>query len=319
MVSSKLNPRIYFWIFLILALMGLGFYFLLNPGPAQRNRLGGSNTGTLPGLILTIGMALILFWILWSIEWMSVDPDQIRIFAKLSRHNLNRGDIRSIRLWDEKGHISDGITIDTISDETYYLGDGVWRNGADMKQTLLELYAELIPRAAKPGPIHPPPEERAPRPAAPAPASAEPVKFSGFFLLSQNGILFLGVIAVIIWGITRIGSTPSSVNRWFYLLPAVPMLAILAFLGYNLFYFRINPESLEIRNHVMPWYSKVYLFIDIDSVSIEPAINRNSRSLYIKTIDFRTGNYGAGSLRRKDWLALAKNLRERNVPTKSRI
>src|SRR3984885_6859773 len=150
MVSSNLNPRIYFWIFLILALMGLGFYFLLNPGPAQRNRLGGSNTGTLPGLILTIGMALILFWILWSIEWMSVDPDQIRIFAKLSRHNLNRGDIRSIRLWDEKGHISDGITIDTISDETYSLGDGVWRNGADMKQTLLELYAELTPRAGDP-------------------------------------------------------------------------------------------------------------------------------------------------------------------------
>jgi len=87
----------------------------------------------------------------------------------------------------------------------------------------------------------------------------------------------------------------------------------------QLFYFKISQDSLEVKNFVMPWYSKVFLFIDIDLVNIEPSGSGRSRALSIKTIDFGTHNYGAGSLRTKDWNALAHALKARNVPTRNRI
>jgi hypothetical protein len=299
MVSSKLGFAPLFYIFLALALMGFGIY--------------QAYTGHTSGLALTVLFGLFLFWILLSIRGLTIYPDRLRIYRKFSRRTLARSDIRAIRLWDAKGRITDDIFIDTIQNGSLDVGGGyfdfsnAWRNEGELKRALVEQYADLVVRPA---------EDETHRPHPRPPMSAEPEVFRGNALRSMNGIAVL--LFLIIWIVASIILyLPGSLAPWWgILLFSALMVMIIAAATDQLFYFEITSDGLEIRNHVMRWYKREYLFSNINSVILVPMIYHRARALHVKTVDFKEHRYGADSLGTKTWEALAHALKKRHIPTK---
>ena len=91
-----------------------------------------------------------------------------------------------------------------------------------------------------------------------------------------------------------------------------------AVFGAQLFYFRITGDTLEIRNHLFWWYKKEYPLSDIARVVFEH-IERRSNALRIRTVDFRSKAFSAGSLRDRHWAALATALKIRGIPVKNEL
>jgi hypothetical protein len=301
MVSSKVGFAPIFYIFLALALMSFGIHL--------------AYVGHTSGLALTVLFGLFLLWILRSIAGLTIYPDRLCIYRKFSRRTLARSDIRAIRLWDEKGRITDQISIDIISNGSidlaggYFDFGGGWRNEGELKRTLVEQYADLMVRPA---------EDETHRPHARPYTAAEPETFSGNALLCMNGIIVFAFSVIWILGTIIIYSPGSLAPWWGVLLISVPIAMIIVAMTDQLYYFDINADSLEIRNHVMRWYKREYSFADINTAILVPMIARRSRALWLKTVDFDEHRYGAGSLRTKDWKALANALKKRHIPTQNR-
>ena len=308
LVTSKLNYIVFFYIFLTLALAGVSIYF-------------ADNKGSITALIPPMLFALMLFWILYRIQRLTIEPNQLRIFQKFTRRSLPRSDIRSIRLWDSEGRVTDGISIETIGGESIDLGGsksidlgGIWRNEFELKQAMAEQYAEFID----------PPAELVGQTAElvdwTAGTGDEPVKpqnFRGNVLLSVNGICALGFAILLVWENIKLASPGSLSPWWGFLLVSLPPVAMIILMANWLFYFRITGDNLEIRNHIIPWYKKEYSFAGINSAVIVRALGRGSRNLSINTNDLETHRYSAGSLRTEHWHALTKALEQRHIPTKS--
>jgi hypothetical protein len=301
LVTSKLNYVVFFYIFLTLALAGVSIYF-------------ADNKGSITALIPPMLFALMLFRILYRIQRLTIEPNQLRIFQKFTRRSLPRSDIRSIRLRDSEGRFTGGISIETIGGESIDLGGsksfdqgGIWRNEFELKQAMAKQYAEFID----------PPAELMGQTVGTGDEPVKPQNYRGNVLLSVNGISALGFAILLVWENIKLASPGSLSPWWGFLLVSLPPVAMIIFMTNWLFYFRITGDNLEIRNHIIPWYKKEYSFAEINSVVIVRALGRGSRNLGINTKDLKTHRYSAGSLRTEHWHALAKALKQRHIPTKS--
>jgi len=308
MVSSKLNHLVYFFVFLPFMLEGVVIYYAHD-----------KSTSVLGPSIL---LALMLTGILYFIQGLTIESDRLRIFQKFRRRSLPRSEIRSIRLWDPAGRITDGISIETTAGETINLGGsksfdqgGIWRNEFELKQALAEGYAELVD----------PPAGLAERTAelvdrtveASFRELAEPETFRGNALLSLNGLCALGFGILLVWGNIKLASPGSLSPWWGFLLASLAPVVMITLMTYRLFYFVIAGDTIQIRNHIVWWYKKEYPIVDINSVVIERARARESRKLCLYTNDLRTHRYSAGSLRTEDWHALATALKQHHITAKS--
>ena len=142
-------------------------------------------------------------------------------------------------------------------------------------------------------------------------------EFYGNFLLTWPGVLFFGTIISYFW--LGINVHRAHAPSWEGYVAFSPLLLFLFLFGFQLFYFRITDDSLEIKNHIFRWYRKRYLLKDIDTLIFEKWMNAMPNSLRVKGAGFRTFSYFAGSLRDVDWYDFDKVLRKKGIPLDNKL
>ena len=305
MIRSKPSLFVYFFTLLLSGFVVLGFTFLLHPQWQFKNKFGGTGSAVVPGIILVVAMGAILCFILLRVVFLRIDNDMLYLTSLRKRRLLARGDIQTIDLWGRKrfnGAPGDVINIAMKDGVKYTYEDWYCGNLAKLKRTLQAEYTEFLVA---------PPENHV-RPGV----SVEPVVFSGRVLTSTNGILFYGS-ALGFLGFDMYHHLNPFVQPFLWLaLPIEAMLPVI--MGIQLFYFRLTADSLEIRNHILPFYRKRYLLTEIAGIFLETRTNW-SHALRVRTYDYRSNKFYAGTLRDRDWLALGKALKKRGIQVKSEL
>jgi hypothetical protein len=310
MIKSKFSFFVYLSTFGLSGLIMLGAYFLAHPEMQLKNKFGGTNSAVIPGLILAGGAGLMLFLLLRRVYVLKIDPDRLAFSTLFAREILQRKDISSIDPWGRNkvfGNQADMLTVEMTDGRQFAMPDQLCRNMPELKRTLVDVYKEFIP---------PPPKGWDHANPSVTEADSESETFAGNFLLSLNGILLVGMTIPFLWLTLKIYRDHTV--GWIMLVPVITMLVFAAGFGAQLFYFRISADRLEVRNHIFFWYKKDYLCHDIVGVIFEH-VSRRSNALRIRTNDFRTRSYAAGSLWDKHWLALAKALKKRKIPVHNEI
>jgi hypothetical protein len=318
MIRSKFSfLSVYLVFFFIVGLFSLGVYFLTHAGLVLHNRFGSTNGPLIPGAILTLGMLTLLYFLLKGITVITIEKDRLSVRNLFFRRTLLKSEIKSIDLLGRgsffiANNSGESMTIEMKDGKKLSFPDGVYRNVSEMKQTLQDWYGDiLLPlparrRKAKELPIHAAPED-----------IGRSQKFSGNYITSLNGMLFYGISLVFVRMDFSILSSPMALH-WEILLIITPLSLVYFAFGIQLFYFEISDECLGIRNHLFFWYKKIYRLEDIQGAILESPFRR-SYSLRIKTNNFESNTYGAGSLRRDDWKALARKLRSLSIHFRSEI
>jgi hypothetical protein len=310
MIKSKFSFFVYLSTLGLSAFIALGVYFVIHPEMQLKNKFGGTNSAVVPGIILIGGMGFFLFCVLKRVFVLRISAGRLSYATLRSKQVLARSDIRSIDPWGREkafGKPTDTLIIEMTDGRRFTMPDQLCRNMPEIKRTLVDVYKEFIPLSPKGWDL---------TGASVTAADDEEETFSGHFLTSLNGILLVGIVTVFIWQGLHFYKEHQA--GWIVLMPLVPVLILSAALGTQLFYFRISADRLQIRNHIFRWYRKDYLYQDIVGVTFEH-VSRKSNALRIRTNDFRSRSFAAGSLRNKHWLALAKALKKRKIPVHNEI
>ena len=303
MIRSKFSSFVYGWTLCILPFIFLGVYFLLHPAMRTHNKFGGTNSAIIPGLILVIGMSSILFFVLRTAYTLRIDKDRLFLFYHFTGKTIERTNLRTIRLWDKKGNHIDALVIETHDSKPLTLSDVYCRNMPELKRALLDWYGEFIPPA---------PDGRQ-RPSHPTAGSiGDTEAYRGNPILSMYGLFFYATVVGIMLTARNIPDMVQA-SGWISFIIFLPLLFLAIMLGRQLYYFRITTDSLEIKNHVFPWYKKAHLLEEINSIAFERG-SKSSRTLLIRTAGFGSFRYAAGSLWDKHWKALEKALKKCNIP-----
>ncbi|MBS1606789.1 MAG: hypothetical protein JST42_29300 [Bacteroidetes bacterium] len=272
-----------------------------------RNKFHGTNSAAIPGLVLVVGMGFVLFVLLKRIVWLRIERDRLMIRGLFFRQELALSEIREIRLLDRKtmfiGNTRyEALTIRAAGQKEFILYDVLYSNMPAMKACLQEWYKGV----ARPGYF----QDR------PVVKVSEPETFAGNFVFSQNGLFLLGWCVFMIWMMKTLW--PLAARGWSELVVACSVVSLLGsplliIFGGQLYYFRIEGDELLIKSHVWFWYKRCYPLADIACAVIEKPYNR-STALRIRTRDFRSKSFGAGSLRKRHWEGLCQRLRQLQVP-----
>jgi len=90
-------------------------------------------------------------------------------------------------------------------------------------------------------------------------------------------------------------------------------IAIIYFLtSPQMYYFKVAGDSLTVRNHYRPWYKRNLKLEDIRLLIYQPGF-RLSNGLGIITMEFCSRGFRAGSLRKKDWRELMKDMQAMHI------
>jgi hypothetical protein len=101
-----------------------------------------------------------------------------------------------------------------------------------------------------------------------------------------------------------------------FLMAIVPFSIVLQGMR-QLFYFKLTATDLIIKNHTWPWFARTYKLSEIQSVILQ--VRTKTDTLRLQTTDLRSIRYGAGSLRRKHWMALGEALQKRGIPVQNEL
>lgn len=294
MIRSKLSLDASFFILLLSGFVVLGLVFLSHPRWQFRNKLGGTNSAIIPGVILVLLMGGILVFLLRRMGLVSIGHDKLYLLSLRGKRTVEHAQIASIDLWGRTGSNgapSDIIRVELKDGEKIELNGGAYRNLPELKRALEAEFPDLLTAA---------PENR-----VQPDLKTDPRVFSGPVLPSFKGILFYGLL---LFGIIMCITSLVAI-----LISAVIIAPALVIFGVQLCYFRLTAETLEIRNHVAPWYQKSYPLIDIAGVVLESSHNNWSRTMRVLTYDHHNDGYPAGTLRKRDWQALARALKKRGI------
>ena len=305
MIRSKFSFRVYFFTLLPASFVTLGIVFLFHPQWQFKNKLGATNSAAVPGIILVVLMGGVLFFVLRQIVILSIDSSRLGLDSIRGRQVLDRADIRQIDLWGRtrfNGAPSEAIHITTTDERRLTFTGWSCRNLPKLKKAIQAEYAEFL--------AHPP--ENHVRPGV----AVEPVVFSGSVPGSINGILFYGILLGFLGFDVYHHLNPIAQPVLWFALPGQVMFP--AVLGIQLFYFRLTADELEIRSHVLPWFRKRYPLTAIAAIVFESS-NNWSRMLRVRTYDYRSDSFAAGTLRDRHWLALGKALKKRGIYVKSEL
>ncbi|HXB09306.1 MAG TPA: hypothetical protein VNW04_19410 [Puia sp.] len=307
MIKSRFSLSFYFYALPISGLFLLGLVFITHAEWQFKNKLGGTNSALLPGLILVVGVGGIAVVLLRKLVMVRIAPEQISLRTLFFWRTISRAEIRSIRILG-----SDDLTIRCMDDEVYGLNYGFYRNMPQLKRYLREQYSDLVlpPPNPKQGNADPP----ATRTIA---GREESRVFDGNFFTSQNGIFIMGFLLLLIWALFTAWKE-LSVHPPMFLILLAPIAGIVGLAATQVYYFRLTGEVLEIRNHVWPWYRREYRLVEIDNVAFEAPFRR-SHTLRVRTRNFESDAYGAGTLRKRNWHALYKALQERHISVSSQF
>ena len=303
MIKSKFSLLVYIALLTRIGFIALGVYLLTNPGIRFSNRFSRVDSVMLPGFILVALFGFLLVTFLRKLFVLEIAKDHLDLLMAGVRHTLNREDIQFIDLRGrEKGHswTSNVVRITTVYEETLTLPERLCRNMPAIKQTLANWYGELI--------INNSSIEHHRRPKY----TGKTEVFRGNPLLNIHALVFWGVFLVLLWLCWSFVRDALWRTTPMVLAPMGILAGFTAMMGFELCYFILSQEQLEIRNHVFPWYRKTYELEDISDVVFAFASKR-AYSLCIRTMDQRSHNYRAGSLRGANWRDLQKAFRKRHI------
>jgi hypothetical protein len=142
-------------------------------------------------------------------------------------------------------------------------------------------------------------------------ASGEKEEFYGNFILSWYSIGFFGPIVAFIW--LSINAYGDPRFGWNGVAAYSSILLFPLFFSFQLCYFSLSDDSLEIRNHIFPWFRKEYPLKDIESLTFCRSGYRVPRSVRIKGAAFRRRIYFAGTLDLVDWYDFGKALKKKGI------
>jgi hypothetical protein len=186
--------------------------------------------------------------------------------------------------------------------------DDNYRNIADIKFRL-----EKIKNGLKTGEFKPDLEEDPRR-------TPIDLRLKNFIEVKGNG--FLNVNALIFWGfilfwLVMVGPklTENIGDIWLTILIVGFFFCLM---GYQLNYYLLSDNYFQIRNHLWFWKRKTYRLIDLKEIVFEEP-HRLSKSVRVRTTDYKTTLHPGGSLRDKHWLELRDNLERKGVEVRDEL
>jgi len=309
MIRSKFSLLVYTTTLILSILIALGVYLLINPELRIKTRFSEIDGVTLPGLILVGVGGVLLLTFLKRVFVFTIFNDHLDLLTIGGRQVLKKEDILLIDLQRREkifGHGADVITITTIYGNTLILPEMLCRNMPDIKQMLSSWYRDLI--------VGRPAIESWNRPVY----TGETEFFRGNPVLNFHGLGFFGTLAVLIWWCADAFAGRSD-RQWPYIFLTGGLLLFVArMFGGELCYFILSSDQLEIRNHVFPWYRKIFELEDISDVVFAFASKR-AYSLRICTTGQRTYSFGGGSLRGDDWREMEKAFHKRRIMVRNEL
>ena len=306
MVRSRFSIYTWFLFFFTTAFVAVGVFLLAHPNFGTNGRIARIKPVALPGVIVFFIAVGFGYFFAGRLFILTIYPDELVLFTRFSRYTLQKAEISRIRVMGRGsvlGNRGDTLVIETIAEQSFSLPDQFCRNMPECKMALLENYREFVVDAPSP------------RPPMRLPAGDGEEEFYGNHVLSMNGIFLYGLAAVFTWQGITLSQKPGKVTP---LIVVIPILGFAFLFAWQLFYFRIDGDVFEIRNHIFRWYRKQYPLQDI-ALAVITRVGRQSNSLRIRTADLRSGSFAAGSLRDRHWVALATALKERGVPVKDEL
>jgi hypothetical protein len=132
-------------------------------------------------------------------------------------------------------------------------------------------------------------------------------KHSGHHLLSFNGAIIYGWVSFSVYSIFL--QSPNFPSLLGLVILTLLSGIVYGFLGHQLHYFYLGKDYLVVKNHVWPWVNQVYRIDNIKQVVFEVPYRR-SFSLRIITDDYQSRLFPAGSLKKKNWKALLRQLQD---------
>jgi len=139
--------------------------------------------------------------------------------------------------------------------------------------------------------------------------------FKGNQFIYLRGIIFWGVIGFWIFAIFS-WIERQILTSMILIIISVSSVGLFFGLSWTMNYFCLTKEYLIIRNHIFFWMVKIYRFSDIKEVVFEQE-GRSPNCMRVITEDFRNKVYTAGTLRKKTWLEMMKNLEEKGVKVRN--
>jgi hypothetical protein len=305
MLKSKFSfGRVYVYFIFLCFFLALAIFFFSNPN--IDNKSGTNNIAGMWIGLLFLTMCVFLFYTIT--KWagiIRVYDEMITVNGILKRRKITKEEIRSIDFFAVKnlGSISGNSTtittvIELTTGERIVLADFLYRNMCEIKQALNEQFKEKI----KPfGPIN--------KNRSNAALITTDEVFAGNQFTSINGIFLYGTAA----GIVILGIAGKHIDASVF-VPFIVIESMFYFgFGYQMYYFIISNDQLIIKNHFWFWYKRTYELDDIIEMNFEQPYRR-SKALRITTKDFKTNLYSAGSLRKRNWLALKETAITLDMP-----
>lgn len=147
--------------------------------------------------------------------------------------------------------------------------------------------------------------------AGPEVSNIRPERYAGTWLLSGNGISFCVLSLFAVWLLFGMHWNLTVAGKSGFLLAAILLLYFL--FGSQLYYFLVSDRALVIKNHLYPWYNRMFSLVDIRSVAVEDP-RPGWVILHITTKDYQAAGFSADSLREPQWKALIQKLRGKGIP-----
>lgn len=143
--------------------------------------------------------------------------------------------------------------------------------------------------------------------------------YYGNYLTCTAGIsLILSTILFLSAGLGHLLTHPERVEITLGILGATLLLTII--FASNLYYFCISGSYLEIRNHIFPWYLKIYHLDEIESMEFRKGSFIRSDAARVKPkAGAWSDSYHAGSLRNNNWKSLGSALKRRGIPVDDQL
>jgi len=141
-------------------------------------------------------------------------------------------------------------------------------------------------------------------------------KFAGNALTCTNTLVFLAFEAFLI--VLLSSGRKADASRDLIILIGGTLFMYL-FMGFQMFYFKVSPRYIIVKNHYLPWINWHYKLEDISKLSIS-SNPRMSKCLAMTIKSHRFGKmFPAGSLRQDHWWVLQKRLGQAGFMVNERL
>ena len=306
MVKGRFNWYAYLSFFFIFIFLCISIYLLINPQLILKSKAGLNSSAAFVGLIILVLTAFLFYVVAKVIYFVTIDTDTISIKGVFKKKQISYSEIKSINLFSienlylSTGSMTIGIRIELENDKKFIIADPFYSNIDKLKLALSENFKEKIM------PYYTQKAERLSQ----TDFEDDFEKYAGNPITSFNGILFIGVILMLL--LIPINNRQNLQPAHFFLI--TPIIMFYLGLGWQLNYFLISNKRLIVKNHFLFWTNREFDIRNIIVVNFEHP-HKRSMALRITTKDFKSKMFSAGSLRDRHWIQIKEKLERSGITT----